>query len=189
MKEFFRTHKSDVFLSALLCIVLGIVCFLYPVEILTTGSRIIAAAFLVVGFFLIIMFLLSRMMAVFGLISGIILVLLGVWIWASPDNFASIIPFVVGIIVLSHGISSLRIAAETSKMHYDKWWSVLLSGILMIVLGVVIMIYAFRVMTLAVQVLGVSLIVDGILNLFVMSGYRAARKSYEDVIDVEGKEL
>ena len=98
----------------------------------------------------------------------------------------------IGVILCVHGIQDIKIALETKGNGYGKWWSMLIIASISLVFGVICIVKAFGVVTLALQFIGIGLIYDGISDLWVASrAIRAARemKREADALDVEYKEV
>ena len=82
-------------------------------------------------------------------------------------------------------------AIETKQNGYDRWWAMLLIAIVSLVFGVLCIVNAFGVVTLAMQFVGVALIYDGVTDLWVVTkAARAAKRMQEeaDALDVEYRE-
>ncbi len=192
MKEFFRKVKADILVTSIICIILGCVLLFYSDIAIGLVCSLIAATLILLGCISVITFLTSHFTQTFSLITGLLLLILGIWFWRDPAILASIIPCVIGLILVWHGCQSFGIALETKKELYDKWWGVLLASIVLILLGVFIIVYAFYVTDFAVKLLGVALIYDAISNFVILSRaakVRKAMKQEAEAIDTEGKEI
>lgn len=192
MKELLKRIKADVLISSVVCILLGVLLLFKADMAVNLVCVIIALTLIILGVVYIIGFLTSHFVNMIGLIGGLLMLIFGIWFYVKPEVLASLIPCVIGLILVVHGMNSIRIATETKNNNYDKWWSVLLAALLTIILGVLIIVFAFRVATFAVQILGVALIYDAVANFWIVAKASSAAKRMREeaeAIDTEGKEV
>lgn len=192
MKEVFQRIKASMILSAALCMILGIVIFVWPDETIDIFCRILAAGLIVLGAVNLASYFSNKRMHPFSAILGVIVLLVGFWIFLKPESIVSLVPIVIGVILALHGIQDIKLAFESKENGYDNWWSMLLVGIVSLVFGVICIINAFGVVKLALRFIGIALIYDGISDLWVVSkAVRTAKAAEEeaDALDVEYKEI
>ncbi len=192
MKETLKRVKADVILSAILCLVLGVVLILWSAETIKILCRILAAGLAIIGVINIISYFRDKRMHMFSGVLGLIVLLIGVWLFLRPDSVASLIPIVIGVILAVHGIQDIKLAIETKRNGYEKWWSVLLMGIISLTLGVVCIVYAFGLISLALKLIGVALIYDGLSDLWIVSRVSKSakqKKQEEEALEAEYKEV
>ena len=107
----------------------------------------------------------------------------------------SLILFAVGAVLallIWHGISDIKMAFETKANGYEKWWSPMILGIISLALGIICIVNAFGVVSLAMKFIGVALIYDGISDLWIVSRTAKAAKAMKqeaDALDVDYKEV
>lgn len=184
--------KADVIMSALVCVALGVVLLVWPAETIDIFCKVLAIGLMVMGVMNIINYFGNRGTHPFAGILGVIVLIVGVWVFVKPESIVSIVPIVIGVILCVHGIQDIKIALETKGNGYGKWWSMLIIASISLVFGVICIVKAFGVVTLALQFIGIGLIYDGISDLWVASrAIRAARemKREADALDVEYKEV
>ena len=172
--------------------VIGVVLLLWPAETIDVFCRILAAGLIVMGGVNIVSYLSNRSMHPFAGAVGLIVVLVGIWIFIRPESIVSLVPIVIGVILCAHGISDLQIALETKANGYERWWSILVVAAVAIGFGILCIVNAFGMVKLALQFIGIALIYDGISALWIVSrAVQSARerKREEDVLDVEYKEV
>lgn len=184
--------KADVILSALVCVALGVVLLVWPDKTIDIFCKVLASGLMVIGVMNLINYFANRSTHPFAGILGVIVLIVGVWVFVKPESIVSIVPIVIGVILCVHGIQDIKLALETKENGYGKWWSMLIIAAISLVFGVVCIINAFGVVTVALQIIGVGLIYDGISDLWVASrAIRAAKamKQEADALDVEYKEV
>ena len=86
----------------------------------------------------------------------------------------------------------LKLAVETKRNGYGKWWSMLIIAAVSLVFGVLCIVNAFGMVKLALQFIGIALIYDGISDLWVANrAVHAAKmmKQEAEAVDVDYKEI
>ncbi len=192
MKETLKRVKADVILSAVLCLALGIVLIVWSEETIRLLCRALAVGLVIIGVVNIISYFRDRSLHVFSGILGLIVLLTGAWIFMKPESVVSLIPIVIGAILAVHGLQDLKLAIETKRNSYEKWWSILLMGIVSLVLGVLCIVHAFGVVALALKFIGIALIYDGLSDLWIVSRAAKAAKNKrleEEALEAEYKEV
>ena len=134
----------------------------------------------------------NRSIHPFAGVLGLIVLLIGIWIFLRPESIVSLIPIVIGVILCVHGIQDLKLAVETKRNGYGKWWSMLIIAAVSLVFGVLCIVNAFGMVMLALQFIGIALIYDGISDLWVANrAVHAAKmmKQEAEAVDVDYKEI
>ncbi len=187
--------KTNVVISAVLCIALGAVLFAWPDLSMQIVCTAIGAVLLIGGGVRLAAYFAQRDGSVYAqlnLIMGIILAVVGIWILLQPDKVLAIIPIIVGIVIALHGINNLQQAVTLCKERYDKWWVALILGLLTVGLGVLLVCRPFEALDVAVKMIGIFLIYDGISDIWIVSRlYHTAKmmKQEADALDVEAEEI
>ena len=192
MREMLRKIKADVILSAILCIILGIVLFVYTAQATNLICTILAVFLIVMGAGHIVTYLLNKNKNTVRLICGIIVLVIGVWILANPAVVISLIPAIIGVILLLHGIEGIRLAVDTKQANDTAWISGLILSVITIIFGLVLIVRAFEAAQIAFKVVGIALIYDGVSKLFIVSRAAKATRNMEqdfNAVDGEAKEL
>lgn len=192
MKAMIKKIKIDMILSALLCTAMGVVLLVWPDKTIDVFCKVLAAGLMLIGIVNISSYFLNKLFHPFSGVLGAIVLLVGVWIYGHPGSIVSLIPIVIGVMLCVHGIWDVRLAFETKSNRYEKWWSVLILAIVSMVLGVLCIVHAFGLVTLALQFIGVALIYDGITDLWIASqAIRSARarKRQEEALESAYKEV
>lgn len=192
MKEILKKIKADVVLSAVLCIVLGIVLFLYTEQTTSLFCKLLAVVLMIMGAAHLITYATDREGNSLRLVSGVIVLLLGVWIFLNPKIIINLIPAIIGVILIFHGVEDLRLAMEAKGGSSSGWISCLVFAIVNLVIGILLIVKAFEAAQVAFKLIGVALIYDGISDIWIVSRTAKAAKEAEqamNAIDTEGKEL
>ena len=168
----------------ILCIVLGIVICIWPGTILLTLCRVAGLAILIFGIYRLIICLKGDHNQGGFLLLGIVLCALGIWILSSPGSFLKLIPIVIGLVLIYHGVKECYTCIQIKRRHDSKWWVGLVVGILAIVFGIFLIRGAFLALEIGMIILGIALIYMGVSGLWV--SHRAGGR--DRVIDVDYRE-
>lgn len=192
MGETFKRIKADIILSALVCVALGVVLLIWPAKTIDIFCRILAVGLMVMGGAQIASYFSNRGSHLFAGGLGLIVLLVGVWIFIRPESIVSLIPIVIGVILCVHGIQDMRLAFETKGNGYENWWSMIIIAAISLMLGVLCIVNAFGMVKLALQFIGIALIYDGLSDLWIASrAIHAAKvmREQEEVLEVEYREV
>lgn len=187
--------KTNVVISAILCILLGIVLVVWPDLSMQIVCTAIGAVLLIGGGVRLAVYFATKDGSVYAqlnLIMGIILAVVGIWILLQPAKVLSIIPVIVGIVIVLHGVNNLQQALVLYKEKYDKWWVALILALLTLGFGVLLILRPFQALETAVMLIGIFLIFDGLSDIWIVSRiYRMARvlKQEAEALDVEAEEI
>ena len=186
--NYIKSLKVNYSLSALICVILGIVLLIWPGQSTQVVCMILGIVLGGFGILQIILYLATRektMVSHSMMMLGIVLAVIGVWIVLKPDTIIKAIPMIVGILIVIHGLHNAVQAIDLKKMQYDNWWVALLLSLLTIVLGVVLICNPFTVMDTVVRLIGAFLIYDGLSDMWILSRLFKTKKNHEKIIDTD----
>lgn len=195
MGKVLKKLKTNIVISALLCIVLGIVLVVWPDMSMQITCTAIGVVLLAGGIMRLIEYFVMRdgsMYAQMNLIMGIVLAVVGFWIVLKPDKVLAIIPIIIGIVIVLHGLNNLQQTVTLCKEKYDKWWVALILGILTVGFGILLICRPFAALDTVVILIGIFLIYDGVSDLWIVSRiHRVAKelKQEMEALDVEAEEV
>ena len=181
-----------MFVSAALCIVLGVVLLIWPAQTIDLFCRILASGLIVIGIVNLVSYFVNRELHPFGAVLGTIVTLIGIWIFVRPESVVSLVPIVIGVLLCIHGIQDMRLAFETRQNGYERWWSMLVIALISLIFGLLCISNAFGIVTLALQFIGVALIYDGLTDIWIASrAIRAVRdkERQEEMLEAEYREV
>ena len=102
----------------------------------------------------------------FDLIMGIVQLVVGILLLCHPGAIMVAIPVVLGISLLIASVLKAQLAIDIKRMGYGKWWVSMLGAVLGVVLAIMIMSNPFEGTTAVFMVIGISYVVDGLLDLY-----------------------
>ena len=171
MGTFVEGMKKNYFISAILTIALGAVLVIWP----DWSGRILcyllgAALILMGGIQLIVCIRAERIgfYCKFSMLMNIILILLGVWVCIRPDTVLSLVPVIIGIVMLIHGCMDLQFTMDIKHAGSGKWWIALIFALVTLTLGVFLVMHPFLAFEITMLIIGIGLLYDGISDLVLM---------------------
>lgn len=135
--------------TTLICYAVGSLCIIYAAATLIkyfTDS--------VQRYYIEPNFILPVILGVFGLVTVI-----------RPAIIISILPFIVGIILVVSGVVKLQDCLSLKKFGYARWQVVLAFALISVAFGVVILLNPFGTGLLFIRMVGLFFVVDGILSI------------------------
>lgn len=195
MERILKRIKTNVMVSAFICMTLGIILVVWPGLSVKVVCMAIGVVLVINGISRLMNFIFGRDGSVFSqmnLIMGIIITVIGGWILFQPGTIIAMIPILVGIIIVIHGINNLQQTVSLCQSRYDKWWVALLLALVTIGFGVLLIFNPFAAVDTLIRFIGIFLIYDGVSDIWIMSrvskNVKEVRQEME-ALTVDGKEI
>ena len=191
--KFMRAAKTSyIVLSALYC-VFGVLLIAVPdfsmklLGILVGCMMIGFGAVKLMGYFSRDLY---RLAFQFDLAYGILLIVLGLIVLVRPVQLVSFFCLVLGICILADGLFKIQIAVDARRFGIPQWWLVLALAVLTGVIGLLLVLRPTEGARALVMLMGVSLLLDGALNLSVaLCAVKVVRHQQPDVIETDDFEI
>lgn len=192
MKSIIQDMKQNYFINAVIMVVLGLVLVIWPQVLGVMLCYLLGGALILMGVIQLIGFLRGERLGFynkFNMFMGIVLVLLGLWICTQPHIVLSIIPVVVGIIVVIHGLMDIQYTLDIKKAGNAKWWIALIAAIITLIIGLLLVCNPFTAYEITMVLLGVAMLYDGGSDLVLLIfSYLAQRDTDKRVREFKGNE-
>ena len=133
--------KWEAILTGVLYILLGIVALVIPETMQKTLGYLIGIVLIVAGLISIICYLLRDARENYyhnEFVFGILGIVLGAVVLYKVEIVISLIPFILGVLVLCSGCSKLQDAIDLKRLGYGSWLGLLIVAAINIILGVVL---------------------------------------------------
>lgn len=158
-----------IVMSLLYCAMGALLLFTPETSIRWTGRllsvfAVIFGSVKLVGYFSRDLF---RLAFQYDLAFGLLLIVLGVVALLHPGDTLSFAAMLFGIPVLADGLFKLQIAMDARRFGLRRWWLICALAVLTGVIGAVLVLRPADGAVLLTMLLGVSLLLDGALNLSV----------------------
>ena len=154
--------KWDTLLMGVLYILLGIVALVIPETMEKLLGFLIGVVLIIAGAVSMISYLLRDAHQNYyhnDFLHGLLGILLGIVVLYKVDFIISLVPWLLGILVLVSGLSKLQDVIDLRRMEYGNWVFMLVLAIINIAFGLILI---FNPM--AVAMMGVGLIFSGITD-------------------------
>ena len=133
---------------------------------------------------------LFRLAFQYDLAFGILLIAVGIITLCHPGEAMSFLCVIFGIPVLADGLFKIQIAVDARRFGIPQWWLVLALAVLTGVIGLLLVLRPTEGAQVLVMLMGVSLLLDGALNLSVaLCAVKVVRHQQPDVIETDDFEI
>lgn len=170
--RFLKKIKWLTAASSVLLIVLGVVCIANAAWVQSVICYVAGAAMMVFGIGKIIRYFAVRSPLVDSLAVGTLIALIGFVLIVRADTVIELIFAFVGILLLLDGVVKLKNSFDARVAGMRDWIALLAVAVIVIAFGVLVIADPFGGASVSVIILGVSLIADGLQNLYTV--FRAA---------------
>ena len=165
--EFAKRCEKNMLFSTVLTLILGIVLAYSPEVSIKVITGIIAALFLLIGILQLVDYVkqskVEKMMSL-SLILGILLSVVGIFLFINLESLANFITTLIGIAILIKSLFKLQFAFNIRDIS-DKWFYNLIVGIVGIVLGIVLLVNPFDSAKMFLRIVGIIFIIGSIVEL------------------------
>ena len=165
IRGYFKALKWRSLIVAFSAILLGLLFILTPQTSADVICYVAGILLLESGIAAVISYLASgRLFGSYALVSGIVLLVCGVFCLLRPEIIQGLLTVLFGVFLVIDGMMTLQDGVDCARARLAGWWVPVLLGAVTIALGCVVLFGKFdSIMLLA----GISLIVDGVFDLIV----------------------
>ena len=168
MSDFMKRVIRSSIISALLLAALGVLLIIKSEETVISISYIVGGALVLLGAIGIIDYirkLRTELKSELDLVYATVTIILGVLIIMYPKAIGSIIPFVLGIIIIINSSTKLNYALQLKKQDHNLWKSTLLVSLLTTICGLVLIFNPFQAASLITRIVGIIILIYAILDI------------------------
>ena len=186
--NYIKSLKVNYSLSAVICVILGIVLLVWPGQSTQVVCMVLGIVLGGFGLIQIILYLATKektMVSHSMMMLGVVLAVIGGWIVLKPETIIKAVPMIVGILIVIHGFHNAVQAIDLKTMQYDNWWVALLLSLLTVALGVVLICNPFTIVDTVVRIIGAFLVYDGLSDMWILSRVFKTKKNREKIIDTD----
>lgn len=162
--------KLNVYLAitALLLVVIGVICMIHPVAIFSDMAWLAGLLIMLAGCSTLIFGLRAQRVlpnAGSTTLLGVLGIIIGLIFLGNKFFAAGVIAVVFSMWVLFEGISLLMLAFGYKRNGYDKWWFMLLLGICSALLGLLALTHPVHTGGFVGVLIGIGIFANGIVRL------------------------
>lgn len=180
--EYLKRFKNQIIILSILYIILGLALLIWPQISLITICKFLGTIVLILG--------VTRLTTYFtndgfrdsmrpDLAHGLLNILLGIFMLISPMTLVTALPIVLGIAIIVDSMLRIQLSIELKLKNYKNWWISLIFALLTAILGALLVFNPFAGGIILARYIGISLAIDGIVNLWVMFFMRKKLKEYD----------
>ncbi len=165
-----KEMKWDALLTAILYVVLGLAALLLPETMVRILGYLIAIVLIVAGAFSMIGYLLRDAHQNYyhnDFVYGLVGISLGCIMLYKVEVIISLIPFMLGLLVLFSGCTKLQAVIDMKRLEYGNWLAMLAVAAVNVALGALLIANPFQSVVLLFRLLGTCLMLSGITDLAV----------------------
>ena len=175
-------------------IALGMVLVIYPGETLDTLVKVLGIAIVVISGVVLASTLIAKDKIgydVFQVVGAIIALIAGIIILADRGLIISIFPIVTGLSIIAYGVFGVINALNFKKYYSMGWQASLAFSIITIIVGLVIAGNPFGTMNTIVRLIGIVLIYNGAVGIYMQLNRRKKNLVYHanEIVDGEAIEI
>lgn len=167
MKKLLKQIKWETLLSSILYIVLGIVALAIPDTMVKTLGYLIGILLIVGGAVSMISYLLREASLNYyrnGFGYGLVSIAVGILFLYKVDWIISLVPVILGILVVASGCRKLQDVIDMKRMNYGNWLVMLILAAVNVIFGIALIANALDAALLFLQLLGAGLVFSGITD-------------------------
>lgn len=166
----FRKLKINALITAILYVVLGVLCIVFPSVVLDFIAVILEAMLVIAGIVYIIVYLRTWEIEYRsnGLAIGILLIFCALFLFLQREIVASMLPMFMGFAIVISGALKLQNAIVLSRAKDRLWIPTLVLALVCLGLGAVVMANPFASLHALIVLIGVSLAISGLTDLVII---------------------
>lgn len=188
MSKFFRSS----ILGSMGMAILGILLIFYSEVTIVSISYIIGAILIAIGVLAVLKFIRAYNNSTkneLDIVYGIVCVILGIIVITNPEAIASIIPFVVAVIIIISSATKLQYSLELKKDDNDLWKSTMIISIISMLCGVLLIFNPFQGAVMFTRIVGILILIYAILDISstisIKRSVKQIHNAIEEIVEAE----
>ncbi len=162
-----KIFKSSI-LGSIGLIVLGMLLVFQSEATIISISYIIGGILVAIGALAILRFIRNSKEKVkrdLDIVYGIVTIILGIIVIRSPHAIASIIPFIIGFIIIINSATKLQYSFELKKNNNDLWKSTMILAFITTICGLILILNPFKGAEFITKIVGILILIYSILDI------------------------
>ncbi len=164
-----KNIKWTAILISLVYTVLGLFMIMFPAKIANMICLIFGITLIVYGIIdIITYFTMELRVSLFrnDFYHGVLVVLFGVLVITQRNLFQSIIPFVLGILLVSSGFAKIQDGIDARRISAGWRWSTIILAVISIVFGLIAIFNPMKTQEALFRIIGIGLMYSGLTDLY-----------------------
>lgn len=189
MMKALKELKWDALLKGVLYILLGLAAFLIPETMEKTLAYLLAGVLILAGAVSMVCYLLRDAKQNYyrnDFLYGLIGIALGVIVLYKIELIISLVPVILGIMVLISGCAKLQDVIDIKRLNSGNWIALLVIAVIDIVFGILLITNPFKAASILFRLIGAGLIFSGITDCVVIFYFADQfKRCVRDASDIE----
>ena len=199
MDNFMSKFMRSSIISSIALAILGVFLFIKSELTIVSISYIIGAILVGVGLVSIIKYignLNKNIKNELDIVYGTVTVVLGILVISNPKAIASIIPFIIGIIIVLSSATKLGYGFELRKSNSDLWIGTVVISLITMLCGILLIFNPFAGAEFILKVVGALIFIYAILDIIstfrirktikpIQKAIKNVEKNVESVVEAE----
>lgn len=189
MMKALKELKWDALLKGALYILLGLAAFLIPETMEKTLAYLLAAVLILAGAVSMVCYLLRDAKQNYyrnDFLYGLIGIALGVIVLYKIELIISLVPVILGIMVLISGCAKLQDVIDIKRLNSGNWIVLLVIAVIDVVFGILLITNPFKAVSILFRLIGAGLIFSGITDCVVIFYFADQfKRVVRDAADIE----
>ena len=168
MGSFFsRIFKSSL-ISSICLVILGGLLFFQSEATIISISYVIGGILIAIGVLTIMKYINNYKKDIrneMDIIYGTVTVILGIIVIGNPKGIASIIPFVIGILIILSSATKLQYSLDLKKNENDLWVSTMVLSLITMLVGILLIFNPFQGAEFITKIVGILISIYAILDI------------------------
>lgn len=186
MSSFVTKFFKSSILGSIGMAILGVLLIFYSEVTIVSIAYVIGAILIAIGVLAILKFISNYNSAnknELDIVYGIVCVILGIIVITNPEAIASIIPFVVAVIIIISSATKLQYSLELKKDNNDLWKSTMIISIITMVCGVLLIFNPFQGVVMFTRIVGILILIYAVLDLSSTIAIKRSVKQIQNAIE------
>jgi uncharacterized membrane protein HdeD (DUF308 family) len=161
-----RSEKS-IIASSILTLVVGVMLAIYPGNTLSLIGKVIGVALMIIGVSQIVVFFKNTKedrVASASFALGIILFAIGLYIFINDKSLTNVFTTIIGLLICIKSIYKIQLAISL-KSYSNTWKYNLVSGLIVLSIGLIIIFYPIETASTILRVIGIILIISSVYEI------------------------
>lgn len=156
-------------ISSIVFLLFGLILFFNPEVTISSISYILGGILIIIGFINFLKYVLNNDKVIksfdFNLVYGIVGMIAGVVLVLNPTAIATIIPLIIGVIVVVSSAIKINYALLLKQMNNIKWKPAFIVSLLSLICGIVLILNPFKGAVVITKAIGLLIITYAILEI------------------------
>ncbi len=191
MQKLIKSFYKSSLATSIILLVVGLLLLFKSDDTIIALSYIIAGVLFVLGIIAVINFFRESSINPFNdlnIVYGIVTIILGILIISNPMAIATIIPFVVGLVILISSSIKLAYSIELKDNEDEVWKPTLIMAAISALCGILILFNPFKTSVIVFKIIGIFIIVYSILDIVsiyqIKKSFKTIKNEIERIEDV-----